>query len=186
MHVEAAPAFLSLAVGDAADLYALDADVPVGGGPAHEVAGPLRHLRAHEPGLTRAAPRAFQHQGTSARDPPQAMAIQRDRRPDNSPHLQCPGGRARGTERSTSATLPVSFWQRSGSGLRGWGRRQPYFWSAEERGWLVRFFGGGFLAFTKAMMGTAAARVMAAPQAMAMVKPWTVPVAVVADGCAVR
>jgi hypothetical protein len=36
VHVEAAPAFLSLAVGDVADV---DADVPVGDGHAHEVAG---------------------------------------------------------------------------------------------------------------------------------------------------
>ena len=47
--------------------------------------GPLHDLQAHEPGLARAAPRVLQHQHTLAENPPQAMAEQRDRRPDHSP-----------------------------------------------------------------------------------------------------
>jgi hypothetical protein len=61
VHVEAAPAFLSLAVGDAADVDALDADVPVGGRHAHKVAGVgaggERHDRERWPELN--APRSL-------------------------------------------------------------------------------------------------------------------------------
>ena len=81
--------------------------------------GPVHDFQAHEPGLTRAAPRVFEHQDTLAENPPQIMSIERDRRPDQGPRLQCLGGQARRTEIHSLTLRGTARSCRTGSSVMG-------------------------------------------------------------------